>query len=51
MSHKLPLLMEDERLKRLIKNLHHAYTGKNYVTNSNNKHVSLHSLDSVCISH
>lgn len=49
MSHKLPVLMEDERLKRLIKNLHQAYTGKSYVTNTSNKHVSLHSLDSVCI--
>lgn len=48
-SHRLPILQEDERLKRLMKNLHHAYTGKNYVCNGSNKCVSVQSLDSVNI--
>lgn len=49
MSHKLPMIQSDERLKRLVNNLHHTYTGKKYVINDSDRHVSLQSLDAVSI--
>lgn len=49
MSHKLTMIQSDERIKRLVNNLHNTYTGKSYTGKDNDRQVSWQSVDSVSI--
>ncbi|XP_063230800.1 DNA primase large subunit-like [Bacillus rossius redtenbacheri] len=46
-ARRLPALEEDERLFRMLKGLHHTYTGDDYITSKNKAGVSIEELDSL----
>lgn len=46
MSTRLHIINEDERMRKLVNNLHHSYVGKSY-TNPSGKHVALENIDKV----